>query len=60
MYNQYSSWKIEIHLLELIEIHLFFTEGVPGHWNGLPGELVTSPSLEMFKKTQDMALPAMV
>lgn len=27
----------------------FFTQGMPGHWNGLPWEVVTTPSLtEVF------------
>jgi len=38
----------------------FFTERVIKYWSRLPGEVVESPSLEVFKKRVDMALQVMV
>ena len=37
----------------------FFTERVIKYWNGLPGEVIESPSLDVFKKRLNMALGAM-
>jgi len=49
--NKLKHRKFQLHMRKN-----FFTSRVTEHWNWLPGEVVESPSLEIFKTSLDAVL----
>lgn len=56
----YYQLKLQQGRLRLDMRRSFFKKRVAKHWNRLLREVAPSPSLEVFKRTLDMVLSAMV